>query len=226
MKRKIKDFPESERPRERLLKQGVSSLSDSELLAVILRTGTYRENVIELARELLRKFNLKTLSRANISKLQKMFGIGEAKACQIAACFELGRRLFSFKEEKKQRIDKPKDVFRLLSSKLNGLKQEQLIGIYLNSRRKIIKEEVIFSGSLNENIINSREIFSIAINEGAAALILVHNHPSGDPKPSSEDIKITKEIKEAGKLLDIQLLDHIIIGEKNYFSMKEKGFFD
>lgn len=223
MRRKIKDFPESERPRERLMRQGVSSLSDAELIAVILRTGTAKENAVEMSRELLKRFNLKALSRVNISNLKRTCGIGEAKACQIAACFELGRRLSSFSEGNKPVIRGPKDVAKRMIPRMMGIKKEQLVGIYLDSRKRIIKEETIFSGSLNETIVNPREIFALAINEGAAAIILVHNHPSGDLKPSAEDIRMTKGIIEAGKLMDVQLLDHIIIGEKGHFSMKERG---
>jgi len=224
--KKIRDMPANERPRERLVKQGVSSLSDAELLAVILRTGTYKENAVELSREILKKFNIKNLSHASITKLKKVFGVGEAKACQILASFELGRRLASFRPEKYKKINNPKEAAALIFPKLIGLKKEHLIGIYLDSRKKIIKEETIFIGSLDASIINPREIFEIALNEGAAAIILAHNHPSGDMKPSIEDIKITKELAKAGGLLGIELLDHIIISGKKYFSMRENNIFD
>jgi len=220
---KIKDLPISERPRERLLKQGVSALSDAELIAIILRTGTAKENAVELALELLKKFSLKELSRINIAKLEKIFGIGEAKACQIAACFELGRRLALSRNEKMQKISHPKDVVSIISPKLENQKREHLIGIYLNSRRKILKEETIFIGTLDASLIHPREIFKIALDESAAAIILAHNHPSGSLKPSLEDIKITKELMKIGKLFGIKLLDHIIICGKKYFSMMKKG---
>ena len=221
---KIKDLLKSERPREKLAKHGVSALSDAELLAVILRTGTYKENAIELSRELLKKFNIKILSRIDITRLKKIFGIGEAKACQITACFELGRRLALFRKEKTQKISRPKDIAALIYPKLAGLKKEHLIGIYLDSRKRIVKEETIFIGSLNASIVHPREIFEIALNEGAVAVILMHNHPSGDIRPSDEDIKITRELAKAGEMLGIDVLDHIIIAEKKYFSMREKGF--
>jgi len=223
---RIKDLPENERPRERLAKQGVSALSDAELIAIILRTGTSKENVVGLALKLLGKFNLEKLSRVDITKLKKIFGIGEAKACQIAACFELGRRLSISKVGKMPKINHPKDVVALISPKLAGQKREHLIGIFLNSRKRIIKEETIFIGTLNASMIHPREIFKIALDEDAVAIILVHNHPSGDLNPSNEDIKITRELVKAGKLLGITLLDHIIIERKKYFSMREKGIID
>ena len=220
---RIKDLPENERPRERLAKQGASALSDAELIAIILRTGTAKENVIGLALKLLERFNLEKLSRINITKLKRIFGIGEAKACQIAACFELGRRLSISKAGKTPKINHPKDVVALISPKLAGQKREHLIGIFLNSRKKVLKEEVIFIGTLDASLIHPREIFKIALEEGAAAIILAHNHPSGELKPSDEDIKITKDLIKAGKLLGIDFLDHLIICGKKYFSMREKG---
>ena len=216
-------MPLGDRPREKLIKNGPKTLSDSELLAIILRTGNKRENVLNVANKLFSKHNVKSLSRLGIGTLKKELGIGDAKACQIVACFELGRRLARFKEDKKPSIKNAKDIAKIFIPEMSSLKKEHFKGIYLDSRKKIIKEETIFIGSLNESVIHPREIFQIALNENAAALILIHNHPSGDPKPSGQDIEITKELIKAGDILGIPVLDHIIIGDKKYFSMREKG---
>ncbi len=220
---KIKSLPLEDRPREKLIKYGAKILTNSELLAIILRIGNKKENVINLANKLFNKYDIKSLSRIEISKLKKELGIGDVKACQIIACFELGRRLASFKKHKKPVIKEAKDIAKIFIPEMSSLKKEHFKGIYLNSRKRIIKEETIFIGSLNESVIHPREIFQIALDENAAALILLHNHPSGDPKPSNFDIKITKELVKAGKLLGIKILDHIILGDNSYLSFKEKG---
>jgi DNA repair protein RadC len=220
---RIKRLPVGDKPREKLIKHGSKILTNSELLAIILRTGNKKEDVLNLSNRLLKRYNLKSLSRIKISTLKKELGIGDAKACQITSCFELGRRLASFKENKKPTIRKAKDVAKLFIPEMSSLKKEHLKGIYLDSRKRIIKEETIFIGSLNESVIHPREIYQIALNEGAAALILLHNHPSGDPTPSDSDIKTTKILVKAGNLLGIDLLDHIIIGENKYISFREKN---
>jgi DNA repair protein RadC len=223
-KLKIKDFPIDERPRERLIKAGPKPLSDAELLAVILRTGNKKENVLELAKRLINEYNLKTLSRIRVNSLKKIFGIGEAKACQIIACFEIGRRTACLKNGRCKKINSAKDIANRLMAELSNLKKEYFIGIFLDSRKKIIKKETIFIGSLDSSIIHPREIFKIALAESAAAVILIHNHPSGDPIPSQEDIEITKQIIKAGEIIGIQVLDHIIIGDRKYISLKEKEY--
>ena len=219
----IKTLPLDERPREKLIKHGPRTLTNSELLAIIISKGSKKESVLTLVNRLFKKYNLKSLSRLKIANLKKQFGIGDAKACQIMACFELGRRLSSFKQDKKPVIKQAKDVAKLFIPKMNGLEKEYFKGIYLDSRKRIIKQETIFIGSLNESVVHPREIFKIALDENAAAIILLHNHPSGDPKPSNFDIEITKELVKAGNLLGIPVLDHIIIGEKKYVSLKERG---
>ena len=171
----------------------------------------------------MNEYNIKSLSRIGINNLKKTLGIGEAKACQIIACFELGRRLAAFKEVKKPIIRKAKDIAKLFVPELSFLKKEHFKAVYLNSRKRIIREETIFIGSLNESVVHPREIFQIALDENAAALILLHNHPSNDPAPSNFDIKITKELIKAGNILGIEVLDHIIIGGNRYASLKEKG---
>jgi DNA repair protein RadC len=222
-KLKIKDLPLEERPRERLIKQGPKSLSNAELLAIILRTGNKKENVIDLSKRVLNNHNLKSLSRRGVNNLKKTLGIGEAKACQIIACFELGRRLASFNEDRKPKINSARDVAKIFIPEMSSLKKEYFIGIYLNSRRRIIKEETLFIGGLESSLIHPREIFQVALNESAAALILLHNHPSGEPNPSDEDSEVTKQIVNAGEILGIDVLDHIIIGNKRYFSFREKN---
>lgn len=224
-KLKIKDLPLEERPRERLIKQGPKALSNAELLAILLRNGSVEENVLDLSKRLLNEYNLKSLSRRSVNRLKAVFGIGEVKACQIIAAFELGRRLASFTDTKKQKIESAKDISKIFIPEMSSLKKEHFKGIYLDSRKKIIKEETIFIGTLNSSVIHPREIFQVALAEGAAALILVHNHPSGDPKPSDDDIEITKQLVKAGEILGIEVLDHIIIGNKRYFSFREKGYF-
>lgn len=219
----IKTLPLDERPREKLIKHGPKTLSDSELLAIILRIGNKKESVVSLSNKLLKKYTIKSLSRLRISSLKKEFGIGDAKACQIIACFELGRRLAGFKKNKTIVIRSAKDLAHLLIPEMGSLKKEHLKGFFLDARNKIIKEETIFIGSLNESVVHPREIFQIALDENAASLILVHNHPSGDPSPSKEDIEITKQIMEGGKILGIPVLDHIIIAGHKYVSLKEKG---
>lgn len=219
---KIKELPPDSRPRERLIRQGVKALSDAELLAIILRSGNKRENVVEVANKLLKSYNLKSLSRLRVNTLKKNLGIGETKASQIIASFELGRRLSRFNDGKKIMVNNAKDIARLFLHELSSLKKEHFLGIYLDSRKRIIKEETIFIGTLNSSLVHPREIFKVALDEGAAAIILIHNHPSGDNKPSDDDIKVTKEIIEAGNIMGIEVVDHIIIAGNKYFSFREK----
>lgn len=220
----IRDFPLQERPRERLITQGVKSLSNAELLAIILRNGSSKENVLDLAKSILHHHNLKALSRKRVNKLKTIFGIGEVKACQIIASFELGRRLAAFSEGSKKQINSAKDIARYFIPEMSSLKKEHFKAVYLDSRKKVVKEETIFVGSVNESIVHPREIFQGAIIEGAAALIVIHNHPSGDPTPSEEDIEVTKELVLCGELLGIELLDHVIIGNNKYVSLQEQGY--
>jgi len=220
---KIKELPTSERPRERLVRFGVKALSDSELLAIILRTGSKQENVLDLSQKLLQKYNLRALSQTNISELRRVFGVGQAKACQILACFELARRLGAYTEEERPVIKTPHDVARLITPELRDLKQEHFILLCLDARKRLIKKETVFIGSLDASTIHPREIFKTAAVESAAAIIFVHNHPSGDPAASEDDVLITKELAAAGKLLGIEVVDHIIIGSNEFMSFREAG---
>jgi len=218
---KIKDVSRDERPRERLKKHGADVLSSSELLAIVLRQGSKKENVLVMANKLLMNYNLDVLSKLSISELKKNFGVGEAKACQIVACFELGRRMASFNHKNKVEINSAEDIGKLFLPKLSPLKKENFKVVYLDSRKRMIKEETIFIGSLNASVVHPREIFEPAITEGVAAIILLHNHPSGDPTPSEDDLEITKQIVSSGKILGIEVLDHVIIGRNSYYSMRE-----
>ncbi|MCM1987752.1 RadC family protein [Methanococcoides seepicolus] len=221
---RIHDMPSEDRPRERLLKHGPGFLSNAELLSVILRTGSKDENVVSMSSRILSEYNLKQLSQANISQLTKIRGIGPAKATQIAAVFELARKLEIFTDDPKRKIRSANDVYSLLYPRHRELKKEHLTALYLDTKNNIIKEEVISIGSLNANIVHPREVFKSALMESSASVILTHNHPSGDPAPSREDIAVTEKLVEGGKILGISVLDHVIIGDGRYVSLKEEGY--
>jgi len=220
---RILDMQKEERPRERLLKNGASALSDSELLAIILRTGSKNENVINLSQRILGEYNIKQLSQINITQLMKVHGIKESKAAQISACFEIARRLESFNSAEKPKISSPEDVYRRLFPRMREQKKEMFIELCLDTKNHILKEEVISLGSLNANVVHPREVFKLALTESAAHIIVAHNHPSGDPAPSREDIEITKKLVETGNIMGLTVLDHVIIGDGRHFSMKEAG---
>lgn len=218
----VRDLPKEERPRERLVKYGESALSLQELLQIILRTGNKGESVVTLAQKLLVHFgNLQKLKEASIEELMSIKGIGLAKAVQIKAALELGRRAEITLERKQKKIISPQDVFKLMKSKLKDYSKEHFYIISLNSRNAIINE--ISIGTLNASLVHPREVFDEAIRQRANSIILVHNHPSSDPTPSKDDIKITKKLKEAGKILGIEVLDHIIITRNSYLSFKNKN---
>ena len=221
---RIQDIPEEERPRERLIKNGPESLSNAELLGIVLRTGSREENVVSLCNRILSEYSIKQLSLANVSRLTQVHGVGKAKATQIAAVFELARRLETFVEEPKRKICSPKDVYTLMYPKMREQKKEKFITLYLDTKNQILKEEVVSIGSLNASIVHPREVFKSALMESSASVIMVHNHPSGDPSPSREDIMVTEKLVEGGKLLGIDILDHIIIGDGRYVSLKDEGF--
>ncbi|MDI3539257.1 MAG: repair protein RadC [Methanolobus sp.] len=220
----IRDMPEDERPRERLLKYGPEALSNAELLAIILRTGTQKENVVNLCSRIFSEYSIKQLSQANVSRLTEIHGIGTAKAAQIAAVFELARKLEGFTDEPKRKIRSPADVYSLLYPKMREQKRERLVALLLDTKNQVLREEVISIGSLNANIVHPREVFKAALMESCASVILSHNHPSGDPTPSREDIAVTEKLVEGGKLLGIDVLDHVVIGEGKYVSLKDEGF--
>jgi len=221
---RIHDLPEEERPRERLVRNGPESLSNAELLAIILRTGSREENVVSMCNRILSEYSIKQLSLANIKRLTQIHGIGEAKAAQITALFELARRLETFVEEPKRKVRSPKDVYTMMYPKMREQKKEKFITLYLDTKNQILKEETVSIGSLNASIVHPREVFKSALLESSASVIMIHNHPSGDPSPSREDIMVTEKLVEGGKLLGIDVLDHIIIGDGKYVSLKDEGF--
>jgi DNA repair protein RadC len=217
---KIKDIPRIDRPREKLIQYGPGRLSNSELLAIILRSGKKNENVINLANNVLKKFKAENLPKATYQELKDFSGLGPAKACEIIACFELGKRLLKGKI-----VDlylKPEDVWKELRD-IRDNKKEHFVIFFLDARNQIIKREIISVGSLNANLVHPREVFEPAVRNLAAQIVLAHNHPSGDPEPSEDDLEITKRLVEAGKLLGIEVIDHIIVVKEKFFSFKDKG---
>lgn len=219
---RIRDMPEESRPREKLYKYGSVNLSDVELLAIILSTGAKNKSVIEISAEILRNYNLKELSSANVRKLEKITGISRAKACRIVACFELGRRASAFRENKKIKIKSSLDVYNLIYPKIYGEKREFFYALYLNTKNILLKEELISIGNLNKNFVSAREILKPAIELSAASVILVHNHPSSNVEPSKEDVALTKKLENAFNLFGIKLLDHVIICDNSFLSLREK----
>ena len=221
---RIKELPADERPRERLRESGPAALSNSELLAIILRTGTASENVLGLAARVLAKFGgLAGLARARFGELCAERGVGQAKAAQLKAALELGRRLVSTQPEERAVVRSPQDVANLLMAEMGLLDQEQLRVVLLNSKNQVMAVPEVYRGSVNTSLIRVSELFREAVRENCPAVIVVHNHPSGDPTPSSEDVQVTEQMVAAGKLLDIEVLDHLIIGQQRYTSLKEQG---
>lgn len=220
----IRDMPLMERPRERFMQVGPRAMSTTELLAITLRTGVGGENVLRLAERLLAHFDgLSGLARATVRELMAVKGIGPAKAVEVKAALELGRRLLAAAPEERPRVTSPGDAANLLMTEMMLLEQEQLRVILLDTRNYVLDVHTVYQGSLNTSVVRVGELFRHAIKDNAAAIIVTHNHPSGDPAPSPEDVHVTRQIVRAGKLLDIELLDHIIIGRQRYVSLKERG---
>ena len=225
---KIKDLPDSSKPRERFIKHGPEVLSDAELFAIILRTGTSGENVVDMSNRLISEYNLNKLFGCSLKELQEIKGIGPSKAMQILAMAELGKRYNQLKqaENKDQRkISCAKDVFDYFHERLKDEKQEHFYVLMLNSQNNIIGERLVSKGILDASILHPREIFKPAIKDSASKIILVHNHPSGDPNPSQEDLDITAKIIKIGEELGIKVLDHIIIGRNDHWNWKESKNF-
>ena len=221
---RIRELPAQERPRERLKKYGAASLSNAELLAIIMRTGAASESVLNLAGKLLARFGgLNGLAKAGFGELCTERGVGDAKASQLKAALELGRRLLSTRPEDRVVVRSPDDVSNLLQAEMAGLEQEELRLVLLDTKNRVMGVSQLYKGSINTSLIRVGELFREVVRENCAALIVVHNHPSGDPTPSPEDVKITELIAEAGKLLDIEVLDHIVIGQQGCVSLKERG---
>jgi len=219
---KIKEMLEDSRPRERLVKFGVKNLSDSEVLALILEKGTKQENVIEMSDRLISKYGLDKLSQCSLKELQEIKGIGFAKACQILALFEFNKRHNLAKQEIKH-IKSAKDVFNLFHEKLKDENQENFFILMLNNKNYVIGQELITKGSLDNSIAHPREIFKPAIKNSASKIILIHNHPSGDPSPSKSDLDLTDELIKSGEYLGVNVVDHVIIGKDKYWNWRESG---
>jgi len=222
----IKDWPEDDRPRERLLNKGAEALTETELLAIILRTGnaSTAQSAIDQARLLLSQFGgLKGIDEASVSELGAVKGLGPAKVAQIKACLEIARRIGNHKWEAGQPLRSSDDVFRHFRDNLEKQKREQFYVVLLTNKNRKIREVKISEGSLTASLVHPREVYNAVIRESAAAVIFVHNHPSGDPAPSQEDIEITRRLKEVGDLMGIRVLDHVVIGREGYFSFSDKG---
>lgn len=220
----IKELPEDERPRERLEHFGSNALSSTELVAIILRVGTKDENVIRLAQRLLTQYGgLLGLAQAPFTELVAVKGLGQAKITQLKAAFELGRRLLIASPQERPTVKSPGDVANLLMMEMAILEQEHLCTVLLDSKNHVLKVHTVYVGSLNTAVVRVGELFREAIRYNSAALIVAHNHPSGDPTPSAEDVHVTRQIVEAGKLLNIDVLDHLVIGQARWVSLKERG---
>lgn len=229
MHRRIKDWPEAERPREKLLSLGPDALSDAELLALILRTGDAATgtNALDHARHLLSRFNgLRQLAQASIAELCEIKGIGPAKAAELQAVFQLGRRFRESTLTPGTRFTTAADVFHHYHEELRDHKKERFLAILLDNKNRVIRDVAISEGSLTASIVHPREVFVPVVRESAAAVLFVHNHPSGDPEPSREDLDITTRLRQAGELMGVRVLDHIIIGSNRYVSLADRGLLD
>lgn len=221
---KIKDWPENERPRERLIKYGTEGLSDAQLLAIIIRTGGEGKSVLALAMELLDKFGgLKNIESASIVDLSLTKGLGKAKIAQLKAAFELGKRLMSEPIANNAVFSSSNLVYSYFASRFKNAKKEIFLCALLDTKNRLIREVKVSEGTLTNSLIHPREAFKEAIRESAASVIFVHNHPSGDPVPSRDDIMVTERLKATGDIVGITVLDHVIIGDGTYVSLKEKG---
>ncbi len=220
----IKDLPVDERPRERLERAGEGALSTTELLAIILRTGTGGENVLDMARRILSRYGgLSGLARASFAEIEAEKGLGKAKTAQLKAALELGRRMLLVSPEDRFVVRSPVDVAQLMMAEMSHLEQEHFRVLYLDTRNRLLGIETVYVGSLNASHIRVGEVFRDAVKRNCAAIIVAHNHPSGDPTPSPEDVEVTRQLVEAGKLLDIEVLDHLIVGQQRFVSLRERG---
>ena len=221
----IRELPRGERPRERLREYGPRNLNNSELIAILLRTGMQGENVLALASRLLSQFNgLAGLGKAGFVELCSQRGLSEAKACQLLAALELGKRLVSLAPEERVPLNSPQDVANLVSAEMSSLEQEHLRVLLLNTRHELLGIREIYSGNVSGAVVSVAEVFRPAIRDNAPFITVVHNHPSGDPSPSQDDVKVTRDLVEAGKLLGVEVLDHLVIDDGNRLvSLNQKG---
>lgn len=220
----MRELPVEDRPRERLWREGSASLATRELLAIVLRNGTHDETALGLAdRVLVSTGGLRELMTAEPSELSRVKGIGRAKAAEIAAAIELGRRGANLAPQRRLSVTCPRDVAELLMPEMRFLAKEHFRVLLLNTKNQIVANELVSIGTLNSSLVHPRELFRTAIQRSCAAVILAHNHPSGDPTPSTEDIGLTTRVLQAGKVLGIEVLDHLVIGDNTFVSLKEKG---
>ncbi|HLR62607.1 MAG TPA: DNA repair protein RadC [Lentibacillus sp.] len=221
----IKDVPKEDRPRERLLKFGPSHLSNQELLAILIGSGTRKESVMVLSNRVLMHFEgLNLLKDATIEELTSIKGIGTAKGVLLLSALELGKRMNQYKPDDRYVIRSPEDGADYVMEDMRTLNQEHFVVLFLNTKNQVIHSQTIFIGSLNASIVHPREIYREAVKRSAASIICAHNHPSGDPAPSQEDIHVTRRLVESGKMIGIELLDHLVIGDRKFISLKEKGY--
>ena len=229
---RLKDQPVSERPRERLVARGPDALTHAELIAILLRTGLRGANVVQVAQNILQKFgSLNALALAPVDELKQIAGVGPDKAATLVAAFALAQKMAKELQDESPVLDNPENVVRLVRAKNLLLETEQFQALLLNTRKRLIRAAKISDGTLDTILVHPREVFKSAIAANAASIVLVHNHPSGDPTPSEADIKVTRDLIRAGQLLKIEVLDHVIIGRateqraKDYASLRELGYF-
>ncbi len=221
---KITDWPKDERPREKLMHRGTAALSDAELLAILIRTGAGRITAVDLAKTLLTDFrSVEHLATRTVQDLRQYKGVGEAKSISLIAAFELGRRVASARGSEKLQISSPEDVFKVYAPLVRDLQQEVFKVLLLDSANHLLRDVTVTTGILNSSLVHPREVFRLAILEPAASIILLHNHPSGNPEPSSEDIQITRQLVEASKVVGIPIHDHLIIAAEKFTSFAERG---
>ena len=221
---RLKELPPDERPRERLKLRGASSLSDSDLIAILLNTGTVGETVTALSQRLIVEYGgLRGLQRLEVAELARVRGVGDAKAVRLKAALELGRRLAALSPDQRPQIGSPDDVVTLVQVEMAALPQEQLRVVLLDTKNRVLTMRTVYQGSVNAAQIRVAEVFRDAIRHNAVAVVAVHNHPSGDPTPSAADVTVTAELAKAGMLLDIELLDHLIIGDGRWVSLRRLG---
>ncbi len=223
---KIKDIPKEERPRERLLKVGAENLTNKELIAIILKTGLKNKNVNDLSLELLSKYNLNELKDIEVNDLIKINGVGKTKAIELITAIELGKRVFLSSDKKKEKLDTPEKIWNDIRYYLNGKKQEYFYCYYFNNKQELLKRKLLFLGTINNSITHTREIFKEAYKLSASSIVCIHNHPSNDVTPSKADKEFTNTLIKTGNIQGIPVLDHIIVGDSNFYSFYEHNIIE
>jgi len=221
---RLKDLPHEERPRERMMRLGAGALSHAELLAILLRTGSRRESAVHLAQRVLHDCGgLRRFAERNWDELTHISGIGPAKALELKASLELGRRVARSRLPEAIVVSCPQDAADILMEEMRHLREEHFVVLFLSTKNHVIGRETISIGTLNASLVHPREVFRAAIRRNSASILCAHNHPSGDPTPSQEDVQLTRRLRDAGELVGIELLDHIVIGDQRFISLKESG---